>query len=115
MQRSTINQKEIYVATFANNGDNDQQEEAQTATTEPQSKEQEKESEKSGEQESVPESSSAKPGSVINVSEVTQATTVDDILSHQETVNGYWNILLVGVDARDQANLGGGMVFSLTL
>ena len=108
MQRSTINQKEIYVATFANNGDNDQQEEAQTATTEPQSKEQEKESEKSGEQESVPESSSAKPGSVINVSEVTQATTVDDILSHQETVNGYWNILLVGVDARDQANLGGG-------
>lgn len=101
-------QKEIYVATFANNGDNDQQEEAQTATTEPQSKEQEKESEKSGEQESVPESSSAKPGSVINVSEVTQATTVDDILSHQETVNGYWNILLVGVDARDQANLGGG-------
>ena len=29
MQRSTINQKEIYVATFANNGDNDQQEEAQ--------------------------------------------------------------------------------------
>ena len=72
MQRSTINQKEIYVATFANNGDNDQQEEAQTATTEPQSKEQEKESEKSGEQESVPESSSAKPGSVINVSEVTQ-------------------------------------------
>ena len=81
MQRSTINQKEIYVATFANNGDNDQQEEAQTATTEPQSKEQEKESEKSGEQESVPESSSAKPGSVINVSEV---------------------------DARDQANLGGG-------
>ena len=107
MQRSTINQKEIYVATFANNGDNDQQE-AQPATTEPQSKEQEKESEKSGEQESVPESSSAKPGSVINVSEVTQATTVDDILSHQETVNGYWNILLVGVDARDQANLGGG-------
>ena len=56
----------------------------------------------------MPESSSAKPGSVINVSEVTQATTVDDILSHQETVNGYWNILLVGVDARDQANLGGG-------
>lgn len=59
---STINQKEIYVATFANNGDNDQQGGgSRQPRRKPQSKEQEKESEKSGEQESVPESSSAKP------------------------------------------------------
>ena len=110
MQRSTINQKEIYVATFANNNENsDPSEEAQTAAaSELQNEEQTKEAEQPNEQESVVESSAAKPGSVINVSEVTQASTVDDFLSHQETVNGYWNILLVGVDARDQSNLGGG-------
>ncbi len=116
MQRSTINQDEIYVATFANNENNGQNEETQTAAPETQKSEEEKQTkenvaELSGEQETeqVAESSSAaKPNSVIHVSEVTQPTTVDDVLNHQETVNGYWNILLVGVDARDQANLGGG-------
>lgn len=111
MQRSTINQKEIYVATFANNNENESpSEEVQTAAApESQNEEQTNEAEQPNESESVGESSSAaKPGSVVNVSEVTQASTVDDILSHQETVNGYWNILLVGVDARDQSNLGGG-------
>lgn len=102
MQRSTINQKDIYIATFANE-ENNQKEETQPAAEtsdngEMQTKEQHAASEAS---------SAAKPGNVINVSEVTQAETVDDVLNHQETVNGYWNILLVGVDARDQANLGG--------
>lgn len=105
MQRSTINQKEIYVATFDNKENTDQTEEAQTAVTEESQKE---EATKEAEQESVAESVTAKPDGVANVSEVTQAPTIDDILSHQETVNGYWNILLVGVDARDQSNLGGG-------
>ncbi len=105
MQRSTINQKEIYVATFDNKENTDQTEEAQTAVTEESQKE---EATKEAEQESVVESVTAKPDGVANVSEVTQAPTIDDILSHQETVNGYWNILLVGVDARDQSNLGGG-------
>ncbi len=116
MQRSTINQKEIYIATFANNENNGQNEETQTAVPETSNSEEEKqtkenEAEASGEQETEPVAESslaAKPNNMINVSEVTQATTVDDVLSHQETVNGYWNILLVGVDARDQANLGGG-------
>ena len=113
MQRSTINQKEIYIATFANNEENGQNEETQTATPETSQNEEEqtKKAEASGEQETeqfVQSSASVKPDSAVNVSEVTQATTVDDVLSHQETVNGYWNILLVGVDARDQANLGGG-------
>lgn len=110
MQRSTINQKEIYIATFANDENNGQNEEQQTADS--QNGDDEKQiAETSGEQntEAVAESTTAaKPDGVANVSEVTQAPTVDDILSHQETVNGYWNILLVGVDARDQANLGGG-------
>lgn len=105
MQRSTINQKEIYVATFDNKENTDQTEEAQTAVIEESQKE---EATKEAEQESVVESVTAKPDGVANVSEVTQAPTIDDILSHQETVNGYWNILLVGVDARDQSNLGGG-------
>lgn len=111
MQRSTINQKEIYVATFANNENNDTNEEAQTAAEEPSQQEEqtgEVQKSESDEKESNVQASTAKPEGVANVSEVTQAPTVDDILSHQETVNGYWNILLVGVDARDQANLGGG-------
>ena len=109
MQRSTINQKEIYVATFANNNENPEPSaEVQTAAASESQSDEKNEEQTEAEQESVEESSAAKPGSVINVSEVTQAPTVDDILSHQETVNGYWNILLVGVDARDQSNLGGG-------
>ena len=101
MQRSTINQDEIYVATFENK-ENETKEEKETTKSnvdDSNSKDQTKES--------VPETSlAAKPGNTINVSEV-----VDDVLSHQETVNGYWNILLVGVDARDQAQLGGGNGF----
>lgn len=112
MQRSTINQDEIYIATFANNENNGQNEETQTAApddSKSEEKEQTKENEAEVSGEQITESSSeVKPNGAINVSEVTQATTADDILSHQETVNGYWNILLVGVDARDQANLGGG-------
>lgn len=97
MQRSTINKDEIYIATFQNNEENEE-----PASEAPKNEEQDHT------KESTPETTAAKPGSVINVSEVTQAETADDVLSHQETVNGYWNILLVGVDARDQSNLDGG-------
>lgn len=102
MQRSTINQKDIYIATFANEENNQKEETQPAAETSADGEQQTKEQHAASEA-----SSAAKPGNVINVSEVTQAETVDDVLNHQETVNGYWNILLVGVDARDQANLGG--------
>lgn len=90
MQRSTIDKNEIYIATFADN------EAAQTKSDmEHQQEDNEKET--------------VKPGTVVNVTQVTEAETIDDVLSHQETINGYWNILLVGVDARDQSILTSGV------
>lgn len=105
MQRGTIDMNNLYVASFANDNENETNAKtaAQTESTEKKSADN-TETEVKTEDASVLASDSESDTETAELISTEIATTaeetLDDVLSHQDLVNGYWNILIAGIDSR---------------